>query len=204
MEYNEYWSQIYEKKDELSSLLSSYWHDYSSIGDWQFWIVAFMFVAPIILLYFIVDRTRILELFFFGYTVHLLWTYIDIALGRNGYVVHTSFLTPYLPNAINLTASVLPVSFLLLYQYCTNRNKNFYLYTLGVCALFSIIFAIMERYLGLVELGKGMTQLFLYLIDVGVVFVAYGFTKVILKASRKGGSAQPSEVKFNLFKQKAR
>lgn len=109
-------------------------------------------IAPLIVLYFTVDQKRILQLFFFKYTVHMLWTYNDTGLK---YFVHTYFLKPILPNVINMTASALPVSFLLLYQYCMNKNKNFYLYTLGLSAVFSFGFATVESYMGLAEMRKG-------------------------------------------------
>jgi undecaprenyl pyrophosphate phosphatase UppP len=111
----------------------------------------------------------------------MLWGYIDLALGRNGYFVHTYFLTPVLPIATNITASVLPVGFLLLYQYCTNHNKNFYLSTLLLSAIFAFGFAGIERFLGLVEFRKGMNHFYLYLIDLGIVFITYWFTKLILR-----------------------
>jgi hypothetical protein len=178
---DQYWKQIYEQKDKLNGLYSSYWDRYSDFGTWQFWIVVALLVAPLILLYFTVDRKRIFEIFFFGYTVHLFWTYIDIALGRNGYFTHKYFLTPVLPNATNMTASVLPVGFLLLYQYCTNHKKNFYLYSLVLSAVFAFGFASIEKYLGLVEFRHGMNQFYVFLIDIGIVYISCWFTKYMLK-----------------------
>ncbi|MDQ0300388.1 hypothetical protein J2S78_002835 [Salibacterium salarium] len=181
MEYKEYWMQIYEKSEELNSLTSSYWNDYSNIWTWQFWVVVFLLVFPLILLYFIVDRKRVFELFFFGYTVHVLWTYTDIILEGFRYFVHTYFLTPLLPLALNMTASALPVGFLLLYQYCTNNEKNFYLYTLLLSGVFAFGFATIEEYLGLLEFEKGMNQLYIFLIDIAIAYIAYWGTKLILK-----------------------
>lgn len=184
MDYNQFWEQIYIKGDELSSLYSAYWNQYSNLSTWQFWIVISLLVLPLILLFFTVDRKRIFEVFFFGYTVHMLWSYIDIALGKNGYFVHTYFLTPLLPNATNITASVLPVGFLLLYQYCTNHKKNFYLFSLILSAIFSFGFASIEKSLGLVEFRKEMNTFHLFLLDIGIVFISYWFTKFILKLKR--------------------
>lgn len=181
MDYKEFWNKIYEKNNELNSLYSSYWNEYSNLGTWQFWVVISLLVFPLILLYFTVDRKRIFELFFFGYTIHMLWTYIDIAIGRNGYFNHKYFLTPILPIATNITASVLPVGFLLIYQYCTNNKKNFYLYSLILSALFAFGFATVEKYLGFVEFRKGTNQFHIFLIDIGIVFTSYWFTKLIIR-----------------------
>lgn len=181
MEYREYWNQIYEKSDELNSLISSYWNQYSHMGTWQFWLIVFLMVAPLVLLIFIVDRKRMFELFFFGYTVHILWTYAEIALERYGYFVHTYLLTPVYPFALNMTTSALPVGFLLVYQYCTKNNKNFYLYTLFLSVVFAFGFTTVEEMAGLIEFRKGMNKLYIFVIDLAVAFTAYWFTKLILK-----------------------
>jgi hypothetical protein len=86
--YERYWGNIHEQSDKLQELLSSYWHQYSDFGNWQFWVVLASLVLPLVLLYFTVDRTRIFEVFFFGYTVHMLWAYIFLnasASERNKY-----------------------------------------------------------------------------------------------------------------------
>jgi hypothetical protein len=180
MEYSEFWNQIYQKNNETNALYFDYWKEYSDLGTWQFWVVLSLLIIPLLILFFTIDRNRIFELFFFGYTVHVLWAYIDIALGRNGYFVHKYFLTPILPNATNMTASVLPIGFLLVYQYCTNKHKNFYLYTIILSACFAFIFASIEQYMGFVEFRKGMNHVYLFLLDLGIVFTSYWFTKFIL------------------------
>ena len=65
MDYKDYWDQIRSNQDELNSLISSYWNDFSNIGTWQFWTVFALLVIPLMILYFAVDRKRIFELFFF-------------------------------------------------------------------------------------------------------------------------------------------
>jgi hypothetical protein len=179
MSYEEYWEHLYKTGDELNSLFHSYWHDYSSLTEWQFWFVLFLLAAPLVLLYYTVDRTRIFELFFFGYSVHILWTYVDVPLERYGYFVHQYFLVPIFPYSLNMTASVLPVSFLLLYQYCTSRKKSFFVYALVMSAIFTFVFAPLEEYFGLLALRRGMNYFYVFLIDLGIVYFSYLFTRVL-------------------------
>ncbi|KHF39418.1 hypothetical protein [Halalkalibacter okhensis] len=185
MEFNEYWDQIYEKSHEMDMLITSYWQEYSHMGTWQFWVVTLLLVGPLILLCFTVDRKRIFELFFFGYTVHILWSYMVIFLQNHSFLIHKYFFNPYLPFALNMTASALPVAFLLLYQYCTNHKKNFYLYTIILSAVFAFGFATIEEMLGLLEFNKGMNKFYLFLIDLVIVFITYWFTKWVLKIRRR-------------------
>lgn len=185
MSEEQYWQAIHKTQDKLNRLFYDYWKQYSDFGNWQFWTVLALAVLPLVLLCFTVDRKRIFELFFFGYTVHILWTYIDIALGRSNHLIHTYFLIPILPNASNITASVLPVGFLLLYQYCTNHNKNFYIYTIVLSALFAFGLAPLEKSVGLIEARKSMNLFYVFLIDLGVVYFAYWLTKWLLKIQNK-------------------
>ncbi|WP_394138784.1 hypothetical protein [Cytobacillus oceanisediminis] len=184
MSYIEYWDQIFKENKDMNSLITSYWHDYSNMGMWQFWLVISLLVLPLILLYFTVDRRRIFEVFFFGYTVHILWAYLDIVLQRYSFFVHTYFFTPIFPHALNMTASALPVGFLLLYQYCLNHKKNFLVYTLFLSAVFAFGFATIEALIGMLEFNKGMNQFYLFLIDVGITYAAYFSTKFVKKMRR--------------------
>ncbi|WEG12488.1 hypothetical protein PU629_20695 [Pullulanibacillus sp. KACC 23026] len=181
MHYRELLNQIYDKKSELNSLLSIYWNHYSNLGTWQFWVIVATLILPLVLLYFTVDRRRIFEIFFFGYTIHVLWTYSDIVLEKYNLFIHTYLLAPFFPIALNMTTSVLPVGFLLVYQYCTNRQKNFYLYTLVLSAFFSFVLGTIEYLLGMSEFKNGMNEMYLFLIDVVVTYVSYWFTKFIKK-----------------------
>ncbi|AGT32068.1 hypothetical protein M493_08975 [Geobacillus genomosp. 3] len=185
MSIHGYWNAIDDSRSKLHDLLQSYWNDYSNVGTWQFWLIVVFLVAPVLLLVFTVDRRRILEVFFFGYTVHILWTYAYIALENAMYLSPRYFLTPFLPFALNITASVLPVGFLLLYQYCTNRNKNFYAYTLLLSAVFAFGLASLEQWLGLLDLHRGLHKFHLFLIDLAIVFIAYGVTRFLVRVQAR-------------------
>lgn len=189
LSYQDYWKQITEKNDELTKLISSYWHQYSDMGNWQFWMVLAFLLLPLILLYFLIDRKRVFEIFFFGYTVHILWTYVEQVLANYSHFIHTYFLSPWFPPALSMTASALPVGFLLVYQYCTNHNKNFYVYSALLSAVFAFVFASFEKYMGLVKIERGMHQFYIFLIDIAIVYTAYWFTKLMLKFRDKGNKS---------------
>jgi hypothetical protein len=185
MDREQHLEKIYRKGQETSSLFSSYWEKYSDFGNWHFWLVLASLIIPLVLLYFTVDRKRIFEVFFFGYTVHIMWTYTELALTNSGYVIRGYYLTPLLPRSINITASVLPIGFLLLYQYCTNHKKSFMLYTLVLSAVFAFILAPIEGALNIIELKKGITSFHFYVIDLIIAFLAYWFTRFILKLRQR-------------------
>lgn len=181
MDKNLIWNEIYNKNKDLNSTLISYWKDYSNLDSWQFWFVLSLLIIPLIILFFAVDRTKIFEILFFGFSVHMLWTYIDILLGSTSLFVHQYFIVPLLPFALSITSSVLPVGFMLIYQYCLNHHKNFYFYTILLSAVFSFGLVSMERLLGLVEFNGGMNEFYVYLIDLGVVFISFWLTNFVKK-----------------------
>jgi hypothetical protein len=140
MSEKEYWNEINQLSVKVSSLMHSYWHKYSDWGNWQFWVLLFFLVAPLIVLLIKLDRRRTLEILFFGYTVHMLWTYTDLILIRQGYIDHNYFLMPFLPQGLGITSSLIPVSFMLLYQYCMIQEKPFILWTTGLSAILAFGF----------------------------------------------------------------
>lgn len=181
MSFDQKLNELNKLKNEVNLLTEDFWSDYSNLGTWQFWVILSLLLIPIIILYFAIDRKRIFEIFFFGYTVHILWSYLNIMLERYSFMVHPYSLTPVLPYALNITTSFLPVGFLLVYQYCTNNKKNYYLYTIALSAIFAFGFAPVEMSLGLLQLNKGLNFFYIFIIDIVIAFVAYLFTKMLLK-----------------------
>ncbi|MEH7097325.1 hypothetical protein [Neobacillus vireti] len=177
MDFTQYWDKINENKQELSSLYSSYWNKYSDLSTWLFWVELALLVVPLLLLFFVVDRKKLFEVLFFGYTVHMIWSYTQIALGRSTLFYHNYFLLPILPNASNVTASLLPVGYLLLYQYCSNRHKNFLIFAPLLSAVFTFGFASIEKYLGLISFQNRMNQFWLFLIGIVIAYISYRITK---------------------------
>lgn len=188
MEKNQKWNQIIEQREDLVSSVNSYWREYSSFDTWQFWVVAGMLVLPIFILFFMVDRKRILELFFFGYSIHMLWSYFDVALDRSALFSHKYFLLPVLPFGINLSASAIPVLYILLYQFCTKSRRNFLLYSPILSGILAFGFAPLEHYADFLDVRKGMNYFYVFLIDVAVSYTAFGMTKLVLALQR---SKQP-------------
>ncbi|MBN8203064.1 hypothetical protein [Bacillus sp. NTK034] len=183
MSYSEYWEQIFSQSEKMNGLISSYWREYSGLGTWQFWVVLALMVLPLVIVYLSIDRTRIFEIFFFGYTVHILWTYADSFLERYSYFVHTYFLFPMFPYALNMTASALPVGFLLIYQFCTNHKKSFLIYTILASAVFAFGFATLEEWAGMVHFKKGMNHFYIFLIDISIAYAAYFLTMFVKRMS---------------------
>ncbi|MCM3761356.1 hypothetical protein M3212_11235 [Alkalihalobacillus oceani] len=175
-EEHELYSEIYRTKEKLLELNSDYWHLYSGYSTWYFWVNLLTILLPLVFLYKKLDRTRFFEISFYGYTAHVLWSNIDQMLSMYNLIDHPHRLTYVLPSGITITAVLFPVTFMLLYQYCSNRQKSFFLCALFGSILFSFGFGALSRMAGLLTLHKGMNLFYLFLIDILVAYAAYAFT----------------------------
>ncbi|WP_277674429.1 hypothetical protein [Piscibacillus halophilus] len=185
MGFHEYWAEIKNLIEQLSQLTDEYWRNYSYFNDWQFWVVFLLFIIPLFILIKYVDRNRIFELFFFGWTIHVLWNYTGMYLENQLYFIHYYYLTPMLPSIFTAVSSSLPVAFILVYQYCTKYNKNFYLWMVGVSIAFSFGLAYVEKMIGFIEMNKGFNYFHLFLIDIAVVLTAYWSTRFLIHIRNK-------------------
>ncbi|MDQ0224284.1 hypothetical protein CHH83_13910 [Bacillus sp. 7586-K] len=185
MKENERLHKIMEQKDKLNDLIQQYWDDYSGIGTWYFWFNMICVIIPLLILYKKIDRNRIFEICFFGYTVHVLWSNVDSVLSSMNYLIHPHTLSSFLPVGITLTAVLLPVAFMFVYQYCTNRGKYFYLYVILLSMIFAFIFAPISKAFNLLTFFNGMNYFYLFLIDVVIAIIAYWLTRFFANLQRK-------------------
>ncbi|MDQ0230119.1 CBO0543 family protein [Metabacillus malikii] len=160
-----------------------YWQDYSHVGTWQFWVVLTMLLLPLIILILFIDRNKIFQLGFFGYSVHLSMAVLDSIGVLKGTWMYPYKIYPVLPSNISLDSSLVPVSFILVYQYTINKGKNYYLWALLLCLAFSFFLKPLLLGFGLFRFGgnenflillggyavialysKWITDIFLYLL----------------------------------------
>ncbi|MBY7142708.1 hypothetical protein KFZ56_06380 [Virgibacillus sp. NKC19-3] len=184
MSETQLYQRIYDLKEQLSNAYSEYWHLYSGMSTWFFWFNLVSVVIPFVILYFAVDRERLFEISFFGYTVHLLWLNVDIFLTAENYLIHPHTIIGFIPSGITVTAVILPITFMLLYQYCTNKGKNFYLYTVVVSFIFAYGFGGISTTVDLLRMHNGMNFLYLSFINIAVSLLALWMTKLFLKIKK--------------------
>lgn len=171
---------IYDYKEKINELRVFHWMKYSNWKTWYFWFNILSILIPLTILYFKIDRKRLFEICFFGFLVHVTWSNIDSLLSSNNLLIHPHGFTHFLPMGITVTAVLLPVFFMLLYQYCTKKEKNFYLYTLVISAVFSYGFGYISKKVELLIMYKGMKLTYLFLIDIAVAYLAYWLTQLFI------------------------
>lgn len=116
-----------------------YWQEFSAFDTWQFWFHVVMFVSPLIILYFAMDWKRALQLGFYGFNVHAWFAYIDDFGSTQGLWTYPYKMIPFIAHSVGMDASLVPVLFILVYQWTIKNNKNYYLYTLLLSLFLSFI-----------------------------------------------------------------
>lgn len=181
MNEKELYFKIYETKEQLGNLITEHWNLYSNMGTWYFWFNVAAILLPLIILFFALDKKRFFEVSFYGYSVHILWVYIDSYLTSNNYLNHPHSVSYLLPQAFTVTAVLFPVTFMLLYQYCIKNEKNFYIYSIIGSFIFAFGFGGISLAVELLRMHKGMNLFYIFLIDIAIVFTALGMTNLFKK-----------------------
>ncbi|EOW8912860.1 hypothetical protein ACOVAE_003086, partial [Listeria monocytogenes] len=69
--------KIIEDYENLMSEGIDYWARFSNLDTWQFWVNVVFLILPLIVIWFSIDKKRALLLGFYGFNVHVWFTYID-------------------------------------------------------------------------------------------------------------------------------
>lgn len=155
-----------------------YWWKFSSFDTWQFWVNILMLTVPLIILYFKIDRTKAFHLGFFGYSVHILFTYFDTTLVRFGLISYPYQAIPILHVNFGLDVSLIPVSFMLLYQWTLNNKKNFYLYGTLLSGFLAFIFKPILKSHNLIEWHLWANVLYLFIFYVIIIVLSKWVTNL--------------------------
>ncbi|WP_160723703.1 CBO0543 family protein [Bacillus sp. USDA818B3_A] len=175
---NKRFNDILSEQDHVVNRWVEYWKDYSTWETWQFWAILIMLVLPLIVLYFTIDRRNAFKIGFYGFNIHVWFNYSDSIAMRTAHVSYPYQVIPLLPVNFALDASLVPVSFMLLYQWCLKHDKNVYLYGILLSAFFSFILKPILVSINIMKLNHGMSYFNLFLNYILILFIANVITKV--------------------------
>lgn len=178
-------NEIATKQEKATQTLLEYWELYSHMGTWQFWFIFILLLTlPLIVLYFTIDRRRIFLIGFYGFSINVWFTFADLIGTRLGWWEYPYMLIPFTPSFFSINSAVVPVVFMLFYQWSLNQNKNFYLYSLVASLIFSFGFNPLLVSLDFFRLNKGVNYFHLLLIYIGVFLLSKLITSVFLNMQK--------------------
>lgn len=186
-----YLHKIFEAEEQLSNLVVNYWKVYS-FGSWQFWLHLSMLLIPLVLIYFLIDRKRAFEVGFYGFNVHVWFTYFDTIGVRKVLWYYPYPAIPLIPTSFPIDAALVPVSFMLLYQWTVKYKKNYYIYATLLSAFFAFLFKLLWTSLDLFHLYKNATSFHRFLGYLLVMLLSKWITNIFKRLKDKESSHELS------------
>jgi hypothetical protein len=173
--------------EELTKSWIDYWLAYSSVDTWQFWLNITLFIVPLIILYLFIDRKKAFHIGFFGFNVHVWFTYIDTFGVRLGLWSYPYQSMPLLSSNFGLDVSFIPVLLMLIFQYTLNHDKNFYLYAFAASLILTYTIKPIFVAIDLLQLHKGIGYIHLVIALIPVILLSKWITNLFLyfEKSRK-------------------
>ncbi|MGF7035630.1 hypothetical protein J2T17_006663 [Paenibacillus mucilaginosus] len=177
-------SELSNRASSLTYDWSVYWKTYSHLGTWQFWVYLLTFAVPLVALVILINRKLAFRIGFYGLVVHLLATYIDTYATTHRLWQYPYRILPVVPFSVGLDVSLIPVIYMLFYQWTLRRRKNYYLYLLILAAGFAFVFKPLLVFLGLFRLYEG-SYLLLFLFYLGGGLIAKWLTDLFKYAQSR-------------------
>ncbi|WP_170006067.1 hypothetical protein [Bacillus fonticola] len=170
---------------EQSNSWFDYWMDHSNFGTWEFWANVAFLILPLITLFIVIDRRKALLLGFYGYNVHVFFTYIDAYSTSRVSAFYPYKVLPILPSNFALDVSFVPVAYMLVYQWTLHHKKNYYLYITLLCLFLAFVFKPLLVYLGLFQIIK-MNYFDIFLLYLVLSIVSKWVTNVFIFLEKRG------------------
>ncbi|WP_134703454.1 CBO0543 family protein [Ammoniphilus sp. YIM 78166] len=191
--------ELYGLQKKTYDMWTDYWFQYVA-GTWQFWVYVAFIIVPLVVLYFYLDRKKAYFLGFYGFCVHMLAAYIDAFGTSKGLWGFPYKAVPVLPASFSIDAVLIPVSFMLTYQWTLNRNKNYYLYLTLLSVVFAFGLKPLLSVLGLFVIFEGTTFFHIFLWYFSGVVLSKWVINIFIHFRQQ--EEQPSFPPMRLFAKK--
>ncbi|WP_226678495.1 hypothetical protein [Mesobacillus jeotgali] len=179
--------KIVEMGKEGQKALNEYWWDFSLYTSFEYWLMVLFLVIPLIILLLKINKNKLFQILFYGYSIHMPFGYIDL-YGRNmGYWNYPFPVIPVLPG-ISLDSSLIPIIFIFVYQSSMTSNKKYYMYATITSVILSFVFKPMLVGLGLFKMYGSINYFHLFISYVFVFIFAKVITDFFLWIKKRYGS----------------
>jgi hypothetical protein len=202
-QHNEALNKLIKEQQEGAKQWLHYWQEFSAFDTWQFWFHVIMFVTPLILLLFAMDWKRALQLGFYGFNVHVWFTYFDDFGTTQALWTYPYKMIPFISHSVGLDASLVPVLFILVYQWTIKHNKNYYLYTLLLSLFLSFILKPIFVMHHLFKFNSWVNYFHLFLSYIIIIVLSKVITDFFM-FMQKRAKEKPTEVEPNKKRRKKR
>ncbi|KMJ57162.1 hypothetical protein AB685_17275 [Bacillus sp. LL01] len=175
----EQFDKIVKMGKEAQKALNNYWIDFALYTSFEYFLMVLLLIVPLTYLFFKIDKNKIFFMGFFGYSIHVIFGYVDTFSKNLGFLNYPFPVIPIIPG-LSLDSSFIPVTFMLVYQWTLNSKKNYYVYMIITSAILSFVFKPLLVALGLFRLYGNTNYLYLFIGYLIVITIAKFITDIFL------------------------
>jgi hypothetical protein len=176
--------KIVKNSNQSTDALIDYWKDFALYTSLEYWMMVAILLVPLLILFFKIDKNKIFLVGFFGYSIHVIFAYVDSYGKHSGLWNYPFPIIPALPG-LAIDSSLVPVTFMLVYQWTLNNKKNYYVYSIITAVIFSFIIKPLLVELGLFRMYGNINYLHLFIAYLFVLLTAKFITNVFLWTQKK-------------------
>lgn len=129
--------QVLDAQNNAIQIELQHWLKYE-LPSIQFWILLAMLIVPWIIWWKLVDKKRLLEIFVYGLLISAIVTFLDEVGCQLNLWEYRYDIEPYFPRLIPMNFAMLPVIYMLIYQYFP-KWKQFVLINFVLAATLAFI-----------------------------------------------------------------
>ncbi len=122
MDQSPSFQQILDAQSKAIILQFKHWCKFE-VFSFQFWLLLAMLIIPWIIWTKLVDKKRLAEIFIYGLLVVTVVTFLDELGCQLNFWEYSIDIEPYFPRLIPMNFSMLPVWYMLVYQYANGWKK---------------------------------------------------------------------------------
>ncbi|WP_164214306.1 CBO0543 family protein [Virgibacillus sp. YIM 98842] len=171
-------------RQQLTELEIEYWQSFSDFAAWQSWLVIAMIVVPLLILFFTIDKRKALLIGFFGFNYHVWFMYTNTLGEKLGLWEYPYQILPFLPS-FALDASLVPIVFMLFYQWTLNHSKNVYVYAIVLSAILAFVFKPILVAIDFFQMYEWVDYFFLFITYYGFFLISILITNLFRWLKKK-------------------
>lgn len=133
----EEFQQILDAHKLFTQLRYEYWIAHEAYTA-LWWFLLFAWIAPWIIWWLLVDRKQLVEISFYGLVVMFITTILNAIGSVQNLWAYTVKLIPFTPHLESIDWSILPITYMLIYQYYPSW-KEFLMAQTAIAILYSFI-----------------------------------------------------------------
>lgn len=174
--------QVLDAQNKYMELEHLHWRKYE-LFTFQFWLLVAMLILPWLIWWKLVDRKRLLEILIYGLLISTIATVLDEVGCQLNLWEYRIDLEPLFPRLIAMNFAMLPVWYMLVYQYFT-KWKPFIIANIISATIFTFIGEPLFVRLGIYEVIK-WKHIYSFPIYIILAIIFKALVGLIIKAHRQ-------------------